>query len=339
MVSLLESYDYAEALTKAERTTFYHTFRFLTPERRRSIFAIYAFSRRADDAVDSVEEASVPEEEARALLAELESFLGDAPSEDDPLVPALRDTLEKFQIPRRHLDELLKGMEMDLHTRRYATFDDLYQYCYRAASAVGLVCIEIFGHEGKRLGDDSEESDLQSGDVQSGDVQSGDVQSGDVQSGDVQSGDVQDIEEPAEALGIAMQLTNIIRDVAEDAQRNRIYLPLEDLKRFGCDEDHVLRGVVDKSFREMMKFQVERARHYFELSDPLYPAVYEESRYCPELLRKFYSQILDRVERQDYDVFSQRPSLPPYRKLMLVAQMWWKARRAGKASTNGSASS
>jgi phytoene synthase len=287
MATVEESYAYAESLTRAQRTTFYHTFRFLTPPRRRAIYAVYAFSRRLDDAVDSVDEKAVTAEEARRDLAFLTSFLDKNPP-DDPLVPGLRDTIERFSIPRRYFDELIEGMAMDLDVRRYATFADLYAYCYRAASAVGLVCVEIFEYEGDG------------------------------------------VEEPAEALGIAMQLTNILRDIAEDSRRGRIYLPLEDLDRFGYGEDELTRGVLNDRFRDMMRFQVGRARHYFELSDPLFPLVVPESRYCPELLRRFYSTILDQIERQDFDVFTERPSLPPYRKLAILGRTWWEARRAGK---------
>jgi phytoene synthase len=288
MAGLSESYAYAEALTRAGKTTFFHTFRFLTPERRRSIFAVYAYSRRLDDAVDRVtEEGAIDDtaatERAREELRFLSSFLEeDAP--DDPLVPALRHTIEAFSIPRRHLEDLIRGMEMDLEVRRYPTFDDLYLYCYRAAAAVGLASIEIFGHDGEGTA------------------------------------------EPAEALGIAMQLTNIVRDVAEDLRRGRIYLPLEDLARYSYGEDDLARGVVDERFRELMRFQVERARSYFERSDALFPRVRAESRYCPRLLRRFYSRILDVVERRGYDVLSRRPRLAAHEKLALFAKTWLEAR-------------
>ena len=123
-----------------------------------------------------------------------------------------------------------------------------------------------------------------------------------------------------------MQLTNILRDVAEDSRRDRIYLPLEDLGRFGYAEEELMRGVLDDRFRDLVRFQVDRARHYFQLSDPLFPLVVPESRYCPELLRSFYSTILDQIELRNYDVFTRRPHLSPYRKLAILARIWWKAR-------------
>ena len=301
MLSVDESYAWAERLTRAQRTTFYHTFRFLTPPRRRAIYAVYAYSRRLDDAVDAVEEKAVAPQSARAELAVLRGFLDGVP-EDDPLVPALRHSIESFGIPRRHFEELIAGMEMDLEVKRYATFDELYRYCYRAAAAVGLVCIEIFGHDGPPASADR----------------------------DPATNGARAIEAPAEALGIAMQLTNILRDLAEDIVRDRIYIPLEDLERFAYGEDDLRRRVVDDRFRRLMEFEVARARHYFELSEPLFAHITPESRHCPELLRRFYSQILERIERQRYDVFAHRPRLAPHRKLALVARTWWESRRAGR---------
>jgi phytoene synthase len=284
MHDVAHSYAYAARITRAAARNFYYSFRFLTPERRRSIFAVYAYSRRLDDAVDGVEERGTDPDEARALLDHLRSFLsGEPPS--DPLVPALRDTIAKYSIPVVHFEELIDGMRMDLSKRRYRTFEDLYRYCYRAASAVGLICIEIFGY-------DDREARL-----------------------------------PAEHLGIAMQLTNILRDVAEDLRRGRIYLPLADLERFGYSERELEARVVDDRFRALMEFEVGRARHFFSLADALFPHIRPESRYCPILLKRFYSAILARIERQAYDIFSKRPRLPLYRKLQLAAATWLEARR------------
>ncbi len=280
MLSLADSYDYTARLTRREAKNFFHTFRLLRPERRQSIFAVYAFSRRADDAVDSGE-AGLPTGEVRQELEVLRSFLGDSPP-DDPLVPAIQHTIQRYRIPREPFDELLAGMAMDLDRNRYETFDELYEYCYRAASVIGLICVEIFGYEG-----------------------------------DVPR-------EPAIKLGIAMQLTNILRDVAEDRELDRIYLPAEDLRRFGYTERELLAGVVNDSFRRLMEFQVARARRFFTESSPLFPAVLPESRYCPVLLMRFYSRLLDRIERSRYDVFNRRPSLPTYEKLLLAGPTWLK---------------
>jgi len=220
MALAAKSYSYAQQVTKREATNFYYAFRLLPPSRRNAIYAVYTFSRRADDAVDSVEELQTTPEEAEAKLEQLRALLrGEAP--DDPLAPAIEDTIERFGVPLQHFEELIRGMEMDLHNHRYQTFEELYRYCYRAAAAVGLLCIEIFGYQG-------------------------------------------DPSEHAEALGIAMQLTNILRDISEDMTRGRIYLPLEDLDRFGYSPGELERNELNPAFKNMMKFQVERARSYFD---------------------------------------------------------------------------
>lgn len=289
MISTDASYRYAERLTRAGATTFYYTFWFLPPVRRRSIFAVYAFSRRADDAVDSVDVGGDSEAtRARADLGRLRSLLGPSPP-DDPLVPALRDTMERFSIDPGAFEEILLGMEMDLVKKRYETFDELRLYCYRAASVVGLVCLEIFGHEGPAA------------------------------------------REPAVDLGIAMQLTNILRDVLEDRERGRIYIPREDMDRFEYTEEDLLRGSTDGRFQALMRFEVERARGYFTFAARLFPLVDPESRYCPILLMRFYSRILERIERQHYDVLSRRPSLPWHEKLRIAGSTWFEARAARRS--------
>ena len=176
MPTVEASYEYAGRIARAEAKNFYFTFLLLPPEKRRSLFALYAYSRRVDDAVDAVEESGVDPEKARADLAHLARFIEPDPP-DDILVPALTDSIERFSIPTVHFRELIAGMEMDLEIRRYATFDDLYTYLYRAASAIGLACMSVFGFDGDEA------------------------------------------LEPAEDLGIAMQLTNILRDVSEDLSR------------------------------------------------------------------------------------------------------------------------
>jgi phytoene synthase len=285
MTSLTDSYRYAEKLTRTKARNFSYAFRFLPPERRRSICAVYAFSRRADDAVDAVEERQASAAEARSNLARLRLLLGEAPP-GDPLAPALADTIRRYGIDRRHLEELLEGMEMDLVKKRYASFEELHGYCYRAASVIGLVCIEIFGHDGG--------------------------------------------EAPvlAEKLGVAMQLANIVRDVKEDEARGRIYLPREEMERFGYREEDLHAGVVDARFRALIRFQVERARECFRAAEPLFPLIHPESRYCPMLLMRLYLRILRLIEQRDYDVLGRRPSLPWRQKVLLAGSLWLEARAA-----------
>ncbi len=279
MISVEESYSRAETVTRAAARNFFYTFRFLPPERRRSIFAVYAFSRRADDAVDAVEEQNLDEAEARRRLDQLEALLtsGDV---DDPLAPALKDTIERFQIPLEPFRELLRGMRSDLVKNRYADFDELYEYCYRAASVVGLICIEIFGYRDSRA------------------------------------------IEPAVQLGIAMQLTNILRDVREDCERNRVYLPADEMRQFGCDERDLFALNPTQGFQDLMRFQVDRARYFFLEATPLFELVEPESRYCPVLLKRFYSRVLDHIEHRHFDVLTRRPSLSTLEKIVIAGATW-----------------
>ncbi len=310
MISLADSYAYAKRLTRAQATTFYYTFWFLPPERRRSIFAVYAFSRRADDAVDAVEERGTTEAKARSDLAYLRKLLDGSPP-DDPLVPALRDTVDRFRIPREPFEELLLGMEMDLVKKSYRTFEELHAYCYRAASVVGLICVEIFGHNGHNGHDAHDRRDAH----------------------DAYGG--AEVREPAIDLGIAMQLTNILRDVKEDLARGRVYLPEEDMARFAYTANDLRSGIVDDRFRSLMAFEVERARGYFRSAERLFPCVLPESRYCPVLLQRFYSRILDRIERQGYDVLRRRARLGWGEKVGLAARTWREARREQSRKTAG----
>ena len=292
MAHSVKSYSHAREVTRREAKNFYYAFRLLDPARRNAIYAVYAFSRRADDAVDSVQEKNASEEEARSKLDGLSRLLrGEAP--EDPLSPALLDTIERFKIPVEHFSELLLGMEMDLEKKRYETFDELYTYCFRAASAVGLICIEIFGY----------------------------------------SEDAEAAHQHAEELGIAMQLTNILRDVREDMTLGRIYLPGEDLARFNYSEAELSRYEFTPAFRDLMEFQVERARDYFQRSEALFPLIDTQTRYCPVLLKRLYSKILDRIESQGYDVFSRRPALSRLQKLCMLMAAARDARKARRAAS------
>jgi phytoene synthase len=283
MLSLDDSYRYAESITRANARNFYYGFRSLTPERRRAIHAVYAFSRRADDAVDSMEARPGA---ARAELGRLLGLLGSEAS-DDPLAPALRDAIRRFSIERQPFELLIEGMELDLVKHRYETFEDLEAYCYRAASVIGLVCLPIFGYRDEAA------------------------------------------RKHAVDLGIAMQLTNIIRDVDEDRRRGRIYIPLEELRRFGCSEAAILSGREEPGFPGLVKFQVDRAREFFRRAMHLFPLLDAESRPCPKLLMRFYERILDKIEARGYAVLGRRIRLPWHEKIFLAGSAWIEARISG----------
>src|SRR5690606_4214249 len=286
------SYEWARRIARREAKNFYYGFLLLPYEKRRSLYAVYAYSRRLDDAVDSIEgDGPSALDEARRRLDGLRALIGETPP-DDPLVPALRDTLARYPIERRFFEELAEGMLMDLSIRRYETFADLRLYCYRAASVIGRICLEIFGYDGAHAAHG-----------------------------------------PAEDLGLAMQLTNILRDVGEDLDRDRIYLPREDLERFGVSEDDLRRRAIDERIRALLRFQGERAREYFQRAEALYPLVDSDARYCPVFLGRIYSKVLDVIESRNWDVFSKRARLGASRKIALALKTWrdTRARRGSVA--------
>ena len=218
--------EYCQQRTAASGSSFYYSFMFLPPERRRAITALYAFCREVDDVVDEVTEDRVARlkldwwrhQVALAFGAAAAPSDGEAPH---PVTRALGPAIAAFSLPRLPFDEIIDGMQMDLDYNRYETFTDLRLYCHRVAGAVGLLSARIFGY--------SNPATL----------------------------------EYADRLGIALQLTNIVRDVAEDAQRNRIYLPLEDLSRFDVAEDDLVRRRDGPAVRDLVTFQIDRAEQHY----------------------------------------------------------------------------
>jgi len=273
---LSDSYRYCEQIARREAGNFYHAFRVLPRGQRKAICALYAFLRLTDDLGDGPGST----EEKRALLLDWRQRFERALDGDysHPLHPAFHHTVRVHAIPAQYLHDVIDGVEMDLNTQTYATFADLYQYCYRVASAVGLACIHIWGFEDERAKDH------------------------------------------AEKAGIAFQLTNILRDLGEDASRGRVYLPLEDLDRFGYSAEKLASGTRDDCFRSLMRFQIERARHYYDVSQPLTGLLPPAGRAVFLVMTRTYRGLLDAIERRDYDVFSSRVSLSQWRKLGLVVQ-------------------
>ncbi len=276
--SLEEAYAYCTDLTRSRARNFYYAFITLPKEKRKAIYAAYAFCRLSDDYSDE----EIPIGEKAALLSGLheqldEAFEGRPESE---VFVALVDASERFGIPKDYFHEIIKGVEMDLKISRYADFEELYQYCYRVASVVGLVCIEIFEYTDPKARD------------------------------------------YATDMGIAMQLTNILRDIEEDCGRGRVYLPQDELARHGVTEDSLKAGDTGPEFRAMMAEQVSRAREYFERSAALLPLLKPRSRLCPAVLRALYSAVLDRIEARDYNVFGERVALSSREKLSITAKVW-----------------
>jgi 15-cis-phytoene synthase len=285
--SVDESYRICREIARKEAKNFYYAFVALPVERRNAICAIYAFMRQADDLTD---DESLSREERRArldqwLAAWREAAGGAATS--DSVFFAVRDATKRFKIPLTLLDELVAGVSMDLdHTPAgapdtFATFAELYRYCYLVASVVGLVCIRIFGYHDPRA------------------------------------------EKLAEETGIAFQLTNILRDVAEDAERNRVYLPLEDLAAHGVSLGSLLHrkqgAPPTANERALLASIGNRAEEYYRSARELLPLVDPASRPALWVLVSIYHGLLKRIRRANYDVFSGRASLPLAQKLAILA--------------------
>ena len=285
--NLADAYAACRAIAKREAKNFYYAFVALPPERRNAICAIYAFMRQADDLADD----EVLSREERRLR--LDSWLaqwrkaaaGEATS--DAAFLAVRDATTRFKIPLTLLDELVAGVTMDLNHAAsdqpdtYATFNELYHYCYLVASVVGLVCIHIFGYSNERA------------------------------------------EKLAEETGIAFQLTNILRDVAEDAERNRVYLPLDDLAKRGVTLDALLHHPAatppTRCERLLFASVAMQAETYYRSARELLPLIARESRPALWVLVTIYHALLKRIERADYDVFTRRASVPTAQKLAILA--------------------
>ncbi len=286
-LTLDEAYAACCAIAKREAKNFYYAFIALPAARKNAICAIYAFMRKADDLAD---DESLPHQERRrqldAWLSDWRAVCQGAPT-SDPVFFAVRDATQRFAIPLTLLDELVAGTTMDLKSAgsaapdTYATFADLYGYCYLVASVVGLVCIRIFGYKDSAA------------------------------------------EKLAEETGIAFQLTNILRDVAEDAARKRVYLPLEDLAAHNVPLQALLQrypaAPPTLAERALLAAIAERAEQYYQSAKKLLPLIDRESRPALWVLVTIYHALLVRIRRANYDVFSRRASVPLVHKLAILA--------------------
>jgi phytoene synthase len=267
--------DLTAKLTRKSGSNFYYSFLFLPRPQREAIYALYAFCRSADDAVDT---GGGGAGEQRRVLAEWRSELGRVygGTPAHPIGVELARAVRAFPIPRPHLEAILEGVEMDIDRRRYATFEELYEYCYRVAAAVGLACIEVFGYSDPRARD------------------------------------------YATNLGVALQLTNILRDLRTDAERGRIYLPQEELRRFGYPEDDLLRGRYTQPFLELMRFQADRTHAYYRAARAALPRPDRRRLLAAEIMGVIYHALLRTIERRQFRVFEQRVRLSTPRKLALA---------------------
>ncbi len=256
--------------------TFYLGTLLLPYEKRRAIWAIYVWCRRTDELMDSPEAQARPVEELadrlnRWELKTRDLFKGHV---DDELDAVMVDTLERFPQSIQPYLDMIEGQRMDLTWTRYPRFDDLRLYCYRVAGTVGLMTQGVMGL------DQAYSSAPWS--------------------------DRPDTSDAAVALGIANQLTNILRDVGEDRGRGRIYLPLEDLEHFGYSEDDLMAGRINQAWKDLMAFQLSRARAWFDRSEAGVRWLSRDARWPVWTSLRLYRGILDVIERHDYDVFNKR---------------------------------
>lgn len=260
-------------VTRQQARNFYYAFLFLPADKRTAVYSIYAFCRHSDDIADEPGTLHDKRDQLRAWHDELENCYNGRPRR--LITRALRHTIERYPIPQHYFHDLLRGVEMDLTVRRYASFDDLRIYCYRVASAIGLACLEIFGyrHSGVRT--------------------------------------------YARHLGIALQLTNILRDVREDAERGRIYLPQEDLRAFGIREADVLQRRYTTAFATLMQFQQERIQTYYRRAAACLLPGDRTGLMAPEIMAAIYRATLRKMRRRRFNVFHGRTRLSGLHKLAI----------------------
>jgi phytoene synthase len=295
--SVAESYDHCRALARGTARNFYYSFLTLPRDRQPAMCALYAFMRVTDDLGDSDEPQAVRSAQLKQWRASLvwacETIQRDtAPGEtasggsvqcDHPVLPALADTVRRYGLPVQYLLDVIAGVEMDLQPVAYETFEKLADYCYHVAGAVGLSCIHLWGFHDERA--------------------------------------------VAAAIdcGTAFQLTNILRDVREDAARGRVYLPAEDLERFHLTAGELAahdpsRDRADNRFRQLMQFEVSRAREYYARAQALFAWLDRPGQPILETMLRIYGGLLDEIERRDYDVFTRRVELSRWRKSCILAQ-------------------
>lgn len=299
LASLEDSYEQCRQITADYAKTFYLGTQLMSPEKRQGVWAIYVWCRLTDELVDGPQAAFTTSETLDKWEAQLESVFAGHPV-DDPDV-ALVDTVERFGLDIQPFRDMIAGQRMDLVRDRYETFEDLRLYCYRVAGTVGLMSAQIMGVE--RFCDRLQAPWSPPRVLNNQD----------------------NTISKAVDLGIANQLTNILRDVGEDARRGRIYLPLEDLAAFDYTEADLFKGVIDDRWHAFMKFQIRRARQYFAQAEAGIGTLEKDARWPVWSALILYRQILDVIEQNHYDVFSRRAYVPSRRKLMSLPLAWLKS--------------
>lgn len=272
MTNINENISDFKPVTK--KSNFLYSYFFLPAEKIDAITTVYAFCRKSDDIVDDEK----PVEEKLMLLNKWrdefrKSLKGEYASD---LFENLHRTITKFNIPEEPFEELLDGMEIDIVKSRYSNFSELRDYCYKVASTVGLISIEIFGYKNDKT------------------------------------------KLFAENLGIALQLTNIMRDVKRDILQNRIYIPEEDMARFGYSKNDFIRNVYDERFIKLMDFECSRAKEYYELANKFLTKEDKGLMFSARIMQHIYFSLLKKIERLDYNVYKTKVGVSKFRKFLIA---------------------
>jgi len=271
----------AKKITKHYAKTFYLASKFLPCEKKLAAYAIYAICRISDNSVDD-NVGGASSDKLSKVKENIDLAYGKKDL-DNCLLLAFRETVNKYSLPKKHFYDLIEGMRMDLYKKRYQTFDELKEYCYKAAGVVGLIMVEVFGYR-----------DLKA-------------------------------QDHAIDLGFAMQLTNILRDIKEDFERGRIYLPLEEINRFGVSEKDISSLRVSQNFKMLMEFQIKRIRQYFASANLGIKMVDSpSSRFVVKVMIDLYSGILNEIENNDYDVYSRRAHVNNFKKMFKLGKILFR---------------
>ena len=270
--------EYCQNKAAQSGSSFYYSFLFLPPQRRRAITALYAFCREVDDIVDECTDTGLAHTKLAWWRQELALLYAGDPQH--PVTRALAPAIQPFGIKHEYLSEIIDGMEMDLGQNRYLDFPALEQYCHRVAGVVGLLAASIFGYQDERT------------------------------------------LVYAHTLGLAFQLTNIIRDVGEDSRKGRIYLPLAELQQFQVSAADILHARQSENFVRLMAFQIERAERYYSAAFEQLPQVDRKAQRPGLVMAAIYRALLREIANDGCKVLNQRTALTPLRKLWIAWKTW-----------------
>ena len=273
-------HEYCQQKVAESGTSFYYAFLFLPPEKRQAIHALYAFCREVDDVVDECEDPAVAV--AKLSWWRQEVALLESGQPTHPVMIALKEVRERFDLPLEYFNEIIDGMAMDLEYSRYPDFKSLSLYCYRVAGVVGLLSAEIFGVTDRKT------------------------------------------LRYATELGTALQLTNIIRDVGEDARRGRIYIPVDELQQFNVPAADIMNAHETPEFTTLMQFQAERAQSYYTSALDTLPIADRSAQRPGLIMAAVYRTLLDEITQDGFQVLKQKTALPPLRKLWIALKTWFK---------------